>query len=103
MTLHRAMHHAVGNDDLCTVCNAFCIVMKRITVITGYLITAQIHTNYIQCAQPIMRIYFQFIEFLDSWNIKVIPQLLIMQTPFCTKIDRQMQNIIVFAGYDENR
>ena len=77
--------------------------MKKFTVITNYLIAAQIHTNYIQCAQPIVRTYFQSIEFLDSWNIKAIPQLLIMQTPFCTKIDRQMQNIIVFAGYDENR
>ena len=29
MTLRRAMHHAVGNDDLCTVCNAFCIVRNE--------------------------------------------------------------------------
>ena len=61
--------------------------MKRFPVITSYLIAAQIHTNYIQCAQPIGNIYFQSIEFLDSWNMKAIPQLLIIQTPFCTGID----------------
>ena len=62
--------------------------MKKFTVITNNLIAAQVHTNYIQCAQPIVRTYLQSIGFFDSWNIKAIPQLLIIQTPFCAGIDK---------------